>query len=721
MKWFQCSFKRFIQKKMQEMLSPNPPTVDGCAMQLNLPPSDEKSLAKRLVAQLNEEEKLSLLAGIYEFCIPGVERLGLKSVWTSDASMGLRGWKKPVTDFPAMVAMAATFNRDLLTEVGTVLGRECRSLGIGVLLGPGLNIARVPVCGRNFEYCGEDPYLAGEIAAAYIQGVQGQGVIATVKHYACNNGEFDRHKSNSVVDERSLREIYLPAFKRSVEAGSLAVMTSYNQVNGTYTSEHPYLLDVILRNEWGFDGLVMSDWNSLYSTRLALKDGVDLEMPAAKWFSPEKVKKALQDGSISMDVIDTKLLHLFTAYEKAGLFSRALIDPAIQVGCKEHREVALSVAKEAVVLLKNEQALLPLKKRAGMVICIGGSNAYKIAAGGGSSHIIPLGKTDSFADALLKEEDVEVVLLPSSWQKKKSYRDRVASSDAVIMVTGFDHILESEAYDKPWSLPKGEISEIESAGKLNKRCILVVQSGGAVHLRPFIDAVPAALYAFFLGSSTAEALTDIIFGRANPSGKLPFTIAKDLGDYRSMKNYPKDYANTSLKQIRGGQGDPTKRFVQDLEYNEALMVGYRQFDTDRQDVLYPFGHGLSYTDFIYKDLKVAYTDDAKVLVSLLLENKGDKEGSTVVQLYVHEMVPAFFGPDQELKAFTKIRLAPQEKTTVEFELSEEAFSHYRIDAWKFVVGEGQFEIRVGESSRDIRLHSIVEPFRRSFTDNVQKP
>ena len=708
MKWFQGTFKRFIQKKMQEMLAPNPPIVDGSAMSLMLPPSEERSLAKRLVAELDEEEKLSLLAGINEFCIPGVERLGVKPVWTSDASMGLRGWKVPVTDFPAMVSMAATFNRDLLTKVGMVLGRECRALGIGVLLGPGVNIARVPVCGRNFEYCGEDPYLAGEIAASYIQGVQSEGVIATVKHYACNNSEFDRHKSNSVVDERSLREIYLPAFKRSVEAGVLSVMTSYNQINGIYASEHPYLLDAILRNEWGFDGLVLSDWDSLYSTAAALKDGVDLEMPSAKWLAPAKVKKALQEGSVTTDVIDTKLLHLFTAYEKAGLFSRALIDPTVQVGSKAHREVALTVAKESVVLLKNEGSLLPLKKHKGMVVCIGGSNAYKVASGGGSSHIIPQVKTESFADAMLTEENVEVVLLPSSWQKKKFYRDRVASSDAIIMVTGFDHILESEAYDKTWYLPKGEVLEIQSASKLSKSCILVVQSGGAVHLTPFIDAVPAALYAFFLGSSTAEALTDIIFGRANPSGKLPFTIARELSDYRSMKGYPQNFAHTSLKQIRGGQGDPTKRFVQDLEYTEALMVGYRQFDTDKQEVLYPFGHGLSYTDFSYKDLRLTTTDENKVVVSLSVENNGMRIGSTVVQLYVHELAPAFFGPDQELKAFTKVELAPQETGQIEFELSEDAFSHYRTDAWKFVVHKGQFEIRVGESSRDIRLHAFVD-------------
>ncbi len=703
------------------MLDPNPPTVDGGEMALNLPPSQEPSLARRLVEALHEEEKLSLLSGINEFCIPGVERLGLKPVWTSDASMGLRGWKEPVTDFPAMVAMAATFDKALLTKVGSTLARECRALGVGVLLGPGVNIARVPVCGRNFEYCGEDPYLAGEIAASYIQGVQSEGVIATVKHYVCNNSEYDRHKSNSVVDERSLREIYLPAFKRSVEAGALALMTSYNQVNGTYASEHPYLLDTILRNEWGFEGLVVSDWNSLYSTEKALKHGVDLEMPSPRWFAPQKVKKALSDGSVSLEAIDAKLLHLFTAYERAGLFARTLVDPAIQVGCREHRQVALTVARESVVLLKNEHSLLPLEKRSKMVICIGGSNAYKVASGGGSSHIIPLEKADSFADAMLREEGVEVVLLPPGWQRKKTYRDRVASSDAVIMVIGFDHVLESEAYDKPWALPRRDVAELERASELNERCILVVQSGGAVHLAPFIDAVPSVLFAFFLGSSTAEALIDLIFGRTNPSGKLPFTLARELGDYYSMKDYPKDYANTSLKRIRGGQGDPSKGYVKDLAYTEALLVGYRQFDTDKQEVLYPFGHGLSYTEFTYSGLRVTTTETHTVLVSLDLENCGTREGSTVVQLYVHELSPSFFGPFQELKAFTRVTLAPKEKAHVECVLTKEAFSHYRQDMWRFVVGEGQFEIRVGESSRDIRLQAVCDPFKRGSADDSSEP
>lgn len=706
MKWFQVACKRLVQKRMRQMLSPNPPVVDGGTMRLNLPASDEPSLAKRLVAELTDEEKLSLLSGIEEFCIPGVERLGLKPVWMSDASMGLRGWQAPVTDFPAMVAMAATFDTALLHEVGTTLARECRALGVGILLGPGVNIARVPVCGRNFEYCGEDPFLAGEIAASYIEGVQGEQVIATVKHFACNNSEYDRHKSNSVVDERTLREIYLPAFRRAVDAGVLALMTSYNQVNGAYASEHPYLLESILRNEWKFEGLVVSDWDSLYSTAPALVDGVDLEMPAAKWFSPERVGKAIADGSASFSDIDAKLVHLFTAYERSALFTRPLIDHTIVLGCEQHRSVALQVARESVVLLKNEGSLLPLKKQPGMTLCVGGVNAYRVASGGGSSMVVPVNEQLSFAEAMLKEEGVRVVLLPANWQRKKRYRSSVASSDAVIMVTGFDHIQESEAYDKPWDLPRSEISAIEKASELNKHCIVVVQSGGGVRLTGFVDRTPVMLYGFFLGSSTAQALTDLLFGRCNPSGRLPFTLAKEIEDYRSMKNYPRDYAKITVARIKGGQGDPSKRFVWDLPYREALMVGYRQFDTEKQDVLFPFGHGLSYTSFGYSDLRIEGKPDKMVSVSCWVENLGEIAGSTVVQLYLHELSPACFRPFQELKAFSRIELAPKEKRRITFSLADDAFSHYDTEQWGFVAGDGQFEVRVGQSSRDIRLSGV---------------
>jgi len=705
--WYQQGFKRLIQKRMMKMLSPRIPLHEIQEVHLELPVSEETSIAKRLVNAMHEDEKLSLLSGIDEFCIPGVPRLGLKPVWTSDATMGIRGWKSSVTDFPASIAMAATFNTVLIEQVGSVIAKECRSLGIGMLLGPGVNLARVPVCGRNFEYFGEDPYLCGELAASYIQGVQKEGVIATVKHFACNNSEYDRHKTNSVVDERSLRELYLPSFKRAIEAGALALMTSYNPVNGIYSSEHPYLLGSILRGEWGFEGLVVSDWNSLYSTGKALKDGVDLEMPEGKYFSKQRIKDAIAKGEASMADVDVKLLHLFHAYEEIGLFSRPLPDLSIACGGPAHRNVAKQVAQEAVVLLKNEGKLLPLQKKNKLVVCIGGKNAYQTAQGGGSSMIQHEEESVNFAQQMLSEEGVEAVLLPSGWFKKLFYRNKVRSCDAVIIVSGFDHIEESEAYDRPWDVCKKERLEIENACNLNPHTILVLQSGGALNLSPWVEKVPAILQAFFLGSQTAEVLTDLLFGRSNPSGKLPYTQAIALSDYRSMKNYPKDFYKTTLSRIKGGQGNPKKRSVWDLEYREALMVGYRHFDTDHLEVLYPFGHGLSYTSFAYSHLELDTNEQRDVFISCMVENTGDVDGSEVVQVYVHELMSEVFRPEQELKGFAKVFLRPGEKQRVQFVLSDDAFSHYDVNSWKFVRGKGQFEIRLSSSSRDIRLHACI--------------
>ncbi|NCC64775.1 MAG: glycoside hydrolase family 3 protein, partial [Spirochaetia bacterium] len=565
--WVQRMVKKIVQKRMMKMLLPRNVIKDEQPMLLNISNIEGKRIAEALLSALTLEEKISLLSGVDEFCIRSIERVGLKQVWCSDASMGLRGWNADVTDFPASLAMAATFDTGLLAKVGDVLGQECRALGIGILLGPGVNIARVPVCGRNFEYFGEDPYLAGELAASYIQGVQKYPVITTVKHFACNNSEYDRHKSNSIVDERTLHELYLPAFKRAVESGSFAVMTSYNQINGIYASEHSYLLDGVLRGEWQFEDLVISDWNSLYSTDKVLSCGVDLEMPGAKYLSKQKVLDALQSNVVDQDAIDRKILHLFNAYEKAGLFFHSLSDSAYQAGSEEHRQVALEVALSSVVLLKNDGQVLPLKKDA--KLCLGGSNASKAAQGGGSSMIQIRKRVQSLASLLQNN----ATMLPKYWYRSRAWQKKVIQADAVVLVVGFDNIEESEAYDRPWTLQKSEIQSIKTAGILNNNTIVVVQSGGAVEMDSWHDYVKGILWSSYLGSSTAVALQAVLQGKANPSGKLPFTWAKNISDYRSMRQYPKDFDVLNLDRLRKGQGNPKVRKVSKLSYTEGLMVG----------------------------------------------------------------------------------------------------------------------------------------------------
>jgi len=701
--------KRIVQMRMQEMLAPRVCLPDYEPMHLLLPPSDEPSVAKRLLAHLTADEKISLLSGVEEFCIPAVPRVGLKAVWSSDATLGLRNWKTEVTDFPASSALASSFDCELLERVGTILGEECRALGVGVLLGPGVNLARVPVCGRNFEYYGEDPYLSGEMAAAYIKGVTTYPVITCVKHFACNNSEYDRHKSNSVVDERTLRELYLPAFKRSLESGSLALMTSYNQVNGTYTSEHPYLLEGILRGEWGFDTLVVSDWNSLYSTQGVLAHGVDLEMPAPRYLGKEQVQKSLQTDKATQAMIDAKVLHLLTTYERAGLFTVPMADTTCKAGTAEHRQAALGAALSSVVLLKNDDAVLPLDKHAHL--CIGGSLIDKVSQGGGSSMIALQAGVQTLASALQERAD----RLPRFWYRAPKWRKRVAQADAVVLQVGFDHIEESEAYDKPWRLLASDRESIRQAAKLNGKTVVIVQSGGAVEMESWHACVPSILSASFLGSSTAQALEALLFGDANPSGKLCYTIAHSLDDYRSMRTYPRDFAHLSLARLRKGQGDPTVRSVQNLEYNEALMMGYRQFDTEKQEPLFCFGHGLSYTHFFYENLKCEELSDGWEL-SFTVRNCTERAGSEVCQLYVRSFEPVVFRPMQELKGFVKVALGPHASKQVSLVVGFEALSRWDLERWAFVSDPGQYELCVGSSSRDIRLQCVVEHKKRKPFD-----
>jgi beta-glucosidase len=452
--------------------------------------------------------------------------------------------------------------------------------------------------------------------------------------------------------------------------------------------------------------MVVSDWDSLYSTEKAVLNGVDLEMPAAKWLAPEKLKKAIASGSISLGDIDTKLLHIFHAYEKAGLFTRPMVDPKASLGTEAHRSVALKLAREAVVLLKNGEGLLPLQKEKGLVVCVGGRNAFQTPAGGGSS-MIQLGEPAETLSQGMQRERVEVVLLPPSWWKKKYYCEKVRHCSAVVFSTGFDHVYESESYDRQYELPKKEVREMQHLSRLNSNLVVILHGGGDIETSSWLSCAKAMLHAMYLGSNTARALNDLLFGRCNPSGKLPFTMAKSFSDYRSVSHYPSDYADLSVSRIKGGQGDPGKRSVWDMQYSEGLMVGYRLFDSEHKEVAFPFGHGLSYTTFSYGGLRVEKLVDGAIRVLFVLTNTGKREGRETVQVYVHELCPSIYRPEQELKQFATACLGPGEAKEIEIHLQNEAFCHYDIQTWKFVKGDGQFELRIGSSSRDIRLKILV--------------
>lgn len=670
---------------------------------------DAAERARSFLEHMSLEEKISYISGYDDLAVREIPRLGIPSVYASDATSGVRCFG-PATSFPAAVAMAATWDRELIREAGAVIGEECRAQGVSILLGPGVNIARVPTCGRNFEYMGEDPYLAGEIAAGYIEGVQSRGVITTVKHFACNNTDYDRHKSNSVVDERTLHEIYLPAFKKAVQqAKSLGVMSSYNQINGRYASENAYLLKDILRDQWGFDGLVMSDWNSLYSTEGPITCGLDLEMPRGRWIEEKQVRKLLDEKRITEEDIDLMVYHLLHTFIRMGVFDRKAVDAQSLVRTKDHLRSAFKVACEGSVLLKNENSLLPLSRKDTKKLVVLGRNGLKTATGGGgSSFMRPHDQIKSIYDALrLNNPDIEVVYVESS-RGLISDEDigYVAEADAVVIATGFDSVTESECYDRSYEFPEHEQRLILQAAAANSRCIVLLHGGGDMLCAPWVEEVPAVMHLMYLGEFAGEVPERMLFGEEYPSGSLPFTMFRRYEDHPAVKNYVEHPERMSLKRIHVGQGNPKKRTVTDMVYEEGLMIGYRYADTKDVEPLFPFGHGLSYTDFSLKQFSVEKRGSTAA-IHASIQNTGTREGKAVLQIYVHDNGAPVPRPEQELKGFEKILLLPGQEKEVHIDLKEEAFSYYSEDDHCWILSKGPFEIRAGFSSRDVRKKSTV--------------
>ena len=674
----------------------------------NSVPIEQKKNAKELLAAMTLDEKIDYISGIRDFDIKPIPRLGIPEIGTSDTTSGVRGLPVTPTFFPAAVAMAASFDKELIKECAKAVAEECRDVGISILLGPGVNMARIPVCGRTFEYMGEDPFLAGEMAASYIQGAQSEGVITTVKHFACNNSDYNRHKENAVVDERVLREIYLPAFEKAVKCGgSLGVMTSYNQVNGEYASQNKHLVEDILRGEWGFKGIVMSDWTSLYDTVGPMKHGVDIEMPGAMFFSRSKIKKALKEGKITEEDIDRKVLRMLEVWEKAGILNRPVSENRWSLCSSEHMKTALEMARESITLLKNNNKL-PLKKAKIKRIVLIGYNSKKTPAGGGGSAYI-VKDTENLNEELCKRlPNAEVHSLGWNWQEKETDIELVKTADAVLYCTGFDKVFESEMFDRPYQLLDGEAEGIRKACELNSNTIVILFSGGDCETGSWISEAEAVLFAYYLGDKGAEALVDVLLGKINPSGHLPFTIAHAEKDYATMQQMPEDYWQIDDRR-RGypGQGNPEVGKITDVNYSEGLLIGYRWFDTKNIAVDFPFGHGLSYTSFEYGCLSSS-VDDKLVTVSLKIKNTGTRKGSDVVQVYVHDTTPVVDKPFQRLAGFERVCLEPGEEKLVTIEIDNRAFEHFDVDTSSWVHDSSLYEIRVGSSSRDTRQISKLK-------------
>ena len=666
-----------------------------------------------LIKKMTLEEKVSLCSGKDMWYLRGIERLGIPETMLTDGPHGLR--KKnpegkggledsvPSTCFPTAVTTACSWDPGLLYEMGVALGEECLQEKVSVILGPGVNMKRSPLCGRNFEYFSEDPLLAGELAAGWINGVQSQGIGTSIKHFAVNSQEKKRLTIDSVVDERALREIYLTAFEIAVKkAQPRTVMCAYNKVNGTYCSDSGYLQNKILRDEWGFEGIVVTDWGAANDRVLGFENGNDLEMPSSNGYNDKKICDAVRNGKLSEEVVDKTVDRMLTLIKK----SEAAFKDEYTYDKEAHHRLAAKICGESIVLLKNEENILPIAKDKKIAV-IGEMARAPRYQGAGSSLIKPHMISDAF-DALLKE-GYTLNFAPGYNKKKDEIMPAMITdackvaqkADIALVFIGLTEEYESEGYDREHlNLPKAHNHLVEEILKVNEN-VVVVLSGGAPVLMPWLHRVKGLVNGYLGGQASGDAIASIINGKVNPSGKLAETYPLKLEDTPCYRYFP-----------------GTKTLA---EHTESIYIGYRYYDTANKDVLFPFGYGLSYTQFEYSKLKLSkkkIKDTDTLTLTYKIKNVGDRDGAEISQVYVSDKESTIFRPAKELKGFRKVFLKAGEETTVTVELDKRAFAFYNADEAIWQVESGDFEIMVGASSRDIRLTADV--FVES-SDNVPVP
>lgn len=654
---------------------------------------------KELIRKMTLEEKAGMCSGLDFWHLKPVSRLGIPSVMVSDGPHGLRKQEETgdhlgINDsiravcFPPAVLSACSFDRDLLKQLGDAVGKEAQATDVSVVLGPAVNIKRSPLCGRNFEYYSEDPYLAGECAASFIEGVQAHHVGTSIKHFAANNQELNRMSCSSEVDERTLREIYLPAFENAVKKSQpYTVMCSYNRINGIYSSENPWLLTDVLRNEWGFEGYVMSDWGAVNDRVEGLKAGLELEMPSSGGITDREIIAAVQNGTLDEAVLDQ-------AVERILRITFEWLDNREdqKLDLEADHAFARRVAEESMVLLKNKE-VLPLR-RDEKVAFIGEFAAKPRYQGGGSSHINSF-RVDSALDAVKVIADVVYAKgFPSS---QDLYDEALAAealeaarhADKVVIFAGLPDSFESEGYDRShMKLPECQNRLIREIAAVQPQTIVVLHNGSPVEM-PWLADVRGLIEAYLGGQAAGSALVNILYGIVNPSGKLAETLPLKLSDNPS-------YLNFADKET--------------VNYSEGVFVGYRYYDAKEMDVAFPFGHGLSYTDFQYSRLSVSsnkLTDEDCITVSVDVTNTGSRAGKETVQLYVSDHTGSCRRPPKELKGYEKIFLEPGETKTVRMELNKRSFAWFNTKIHDWYAATGNFEIQIGSSSRDIRLKTII--------------
>ena len=650
-----------------------------------------------VIKKLTVEEKCHLLSGRDFWSTVSVEAKGVPSINLSDGPHGIRkqegagdqlglNGSLPATCFPTAATIANSWDPELGEKIGECLGEEAASQDVAVLLGPGLNIKRNPLCGRNFEYFSEDPYLAGKMAAGYIRGMQKNGISACPKHFAANNTELRRQASNSVMDERTLREIYLTGFEIAVkEADPLSIMSSYNMVNGVYANENEHLLQEILRDDWGFRGFVVSDWGACNDFVDGVRAGSHLEMPTTGGDSAEYLKKAIYEGKISEDLVDKRVDELldvvFATHEAVSKYAGHEFD------VDAHHAMAMKASEESIVLLKNEDGILPLAPNTKVAV-IGDFAETPRYQGAGSSVVNPtkldstMGVIGNYAfDVVGFEKGYPRVGAGDAAMQQKAV-ELAKKADVVLLYLGLDEISESEGLDRShMKLPQSQINLLEAVAAVNEKVVIVMSAGSAVEM-PWLDKCKAMVHGYLCGQAGAGAVLKAILGEINPSGKLSESYPVKYEDVSSAPYFPAEQRN--------------------VEYREGLYVGYRYFETAKVPVLFPFGYGLSYTTFEYSDLKV--TDKE---ATFTITNTGSVDGAEVAQLYVSPKAAKVFRPAKELKGFTKVFLKAGESRTVTIPLDDKAFRYFNVVTDKFEIDGGEYDILIGASVADIRLTGTV--------------
>lgn len=791
-----------------------------------------------LLSRMTLEEKIDYIGGYKGFYIRGIERLGLPEIKLTDGPVGTHKDGKS-TAYPASILSAATWDTALVYQLGKQLGRDSKARGVHVLLAPGVNILRAPMGGRNFEYFSEDPYLNSRIAVAYVKGLQDENVVATVKHYAANNQEWDRHNTSSDIDERTLHEIYLPVYKATVqEAKAGSIMTSYNPVNGVHASQNDELNNKILKQKWGFDGFVMSDWSSTYDGVAAANGGLDLEMPRARFMTKEVLIPAIQKGSVKEATIDDKVKRILRIIFRFGFFDNPQLNSSIPMDNPDAAKVALELARSGMVLLKNNNNLLPLDASKTKTLAVIGPNANAYISGGGSSYTFPFHsvstlqginavapqvktlyapglptlpdlvaqsifyiekgsqvkglKAEYFSNIRLSGTPartaidtvvsinngwhiaaenqgipfdhcamrwtgvvrpaktagyrftvrgfdgfrlyVDTALVINEWRDQgittreavvqfeagKEYNvrleyfanvhpvdisfawreDRIlfddavaaaSKSDAAIVCIGFNESSERESNDRTFALPQYQDSLVQSIMAANPNTIVLLNAGGNADMSRWINQVPALLHIWYAGQEGGTAIAEALFGKLNPSGKLPVSFEKRWEDNPAYRYY---YDSANSKRVA---------------YKEGLFMGYRHYDQSAVKPLFPFGFGMSYTSFRYSDLslKNVSAKDPQVIVQFKLTNTGKRTGAEVAQVYVREIKSKEKRPYKELKGFAKVSLKPGETKTVQVKLDKAAFEYYRLAKHGFAHDAGEFEIIVAASAESIKLRKKI--------------